>query len=99
MLNKEEIERRYSIISEFCKKYRKELTEYGGKITNEFGFSDSQSYIDFMNEKSEDVFVGNYLVNLFNDTAIQEYEDVLNGKRSLKDLFDEKWKSLLCLKN
>lgn len=91
MLNKEEMERRYSIISEFCKKYRKELTEYGGKAANEFGISDSQSYIDFMNEMSEDVFVGNYLVNLSNDTVIQGYEDVLNGKRSIEDLLDGKW--------
>lgn len=99
MLNKEELERRYSIISEFCKKYCKELTEYGGKLANEFELSDSQSYIDFMNEKSEDIFVGNYLVSLFNGTAIQEYEDVLNEKRSIEDLFDEKLKSLLWLKN
>ena len=95
MLNKEEMERRYSIISEFCEKYRKELTEYGGKAANEFELSDSQSYIDFMNEMSEDVFVGNYLVGLFNDTAIQDYEDILNEKRSVEDLLDEKLKSLL----
>lgn len=91
MLNKEEMERRYSIISEFCKKYRKELTEYGGKTANVFEISDSQSYIDFMNQKSEDVFVGNYLVNLYNDAVIQGFEDVLNGEKSLKDLFDGKW--------
>ena len=95
MLNKEEIKRRYSIISEFCRKYRKELTEYGGKIADKFSFSDSQSYMDFMNELSEDTFVGNYLVNLFNDASIQEYEDVLNGKRSLEDLFNEGWRGLL----
>lgn len=99
MISKEEMERRYSIISEFCEEYRKELTEYGGKIANEFGLSDSRSYMDFMYEIDEDVFVGNYLVNLFNDTAIQEYEDVLNGKRSVEDLFDEKWKGLFWLKN
>lgn len=79
MYSKTEIDERFEIIKEYCKKFRKELTIYGAVLAEKNWMCSAHNYIEFMNSLSSEVFLGNYLTALFNITAIPMINDILEN--------------------
>lgn len=86
MFTYEDIKSNYETIKEMCKKYRKELTVYGGVLGEHTGLLDCSEYVKFMNELSFEEFVGNFLTGLLNEDVISIYRDVLDGETAFEDL-------------
>lgn len=76
---RKDLERNYDIIESFCIKYRRELTAFGAFAAEDGGLMDHKEYIDFMDNLGINSFVGNYLMMLMQDEAIDLYKKVLDG--------------------
>ena len=80
MFTYEDIKTNYETIKEFCKAYRAELTVYAGVFCEEFGGCTYSDYVKFMNELSDEEFVGNYLNGLLTDTPVTDFRPILDGE-------------------
>lgn len=85
MISYEEMKANHEIIKEMCKKYRKELTVIGGIIGEYYDLITCHEYIKFMNELSDDKFVGNYLQTIIIPEGIERYKRVLNEENSIDE--------------
>ena len=85
MFTYENMKSNYETIKEFCHSYRVELTVYAGIIVEQLGGCTYSDYVKFMNELSDEEFVGNYLNGLLADTPVDDYRPILDGKMT----FDE----------
>lgn len=89
MMNLKTMKEEHEIIKEFCIKFRTELTIAAGIFGEFMGLVNCDDYVEFMNDLSNDEFVGNYLVALFNDTTETWYRPVLNGEKTFEDFLAE----------
>lgn len=94
MFTYEEAKKRYSIIKEFCIKYRTELTYLGAVLAVEHGvFASEKDYIEYVQELSNHEFAGSMLTALQLDCVLESYKRVLNGEMTfeqyVKDIYTE----------
>lgn len=83
-----DMESNYETIREFCAKYRKEITIYGG-VLGEFNESvNCDEYIEFMNSLSFDVFVGSYLGGLLTNLCDVWCKPILKGDKTFEDMVE-----------
>ena len=82
MYTYEDMKQNYEIIKEFCKNYRKELTVYAGVLTEQYGGCTYSDYVKFVNELSEEEFLGNYLSGLLTDEPVNEFKQIINGEQT-----------------
>ena len=80
MLTYEGMKSNYEIIKGLCRSYRTELTVYAGILAEQFEGCTYSDYVKFMNELSDEEFVGNYLNGLLTDTPVDDYRPILDGK-------------------
>ena len=85
----------YEVIRKVCEKYRNEITAFGAAYGLEFGvFNECNDYISFMNELTFDEFVGNQMVGLLDEGAINIYKCIIHGDLTfdeyVKNTFGEK---------
>ena len=85
----------HEIIRKVCEKYRNEITAFGAAYGFKFGlFDECNDYISFMNELTFDEFVGNQMVGLLDENAINIYKSMISGELAfdeyVKNTFGEK---------
>ena len=85
----------YEVIRKVCEKYRNEITAFGAAYGFEWGlFDDCNDYMSFMNELTFDEFVGNQMVGLLDECAINTYKCMISGELTfgtyVKNTFGEK---------
>lgn len=87
MLNRKDLEANYEVISQVCKRYRKELTIYQGAIIDKHSYLgvDVNGYIEFMNTLSLDIFIGNMLSDLLNPVSIDVYKQLLTNELTFEE--------------
>jgi hypothetical protein len=85
MISKSEIEGRFEVVKEYCAKYRKELTVFGGVMFEEEGMMSCKDYIEFMNQLTFQEFVGNYCNSLLDDEIFSNVKLLNNGEVSFDD--------------
>jgi hypothetical protein len=83
------IRKSHEIIKEFCMKNRAEITNYQSKLAEKQGFATYSDYTKFMNELSDDEFIGNMLTGLFNEYALEYYRKVNKGKMTIEEFITE----------
>lgn len=87
-MNYETLKERHNIIKEFCKKYRKELTDLSAMLFTELDLGQKEEYIKFESTLSEDEFVGERLTMLCFDEAIDMIAEVLAGEMSFEEFVE-----------
>jgi thiaminase len=85
MISKSVIEERFYVVKEYCAKYRKELTVFGGVISEKTGAISCKDYVEFMNQLTFQEFSANYCTCLLNDVAFNNVKKLNNGEM----LFDD----------
>lgn len=87
--NYEQLLENEKIIREICRLYRKELTDFSGRICEQAGVCSKEEYINFMNELCFDEFVGNQLSGVANEMLIDDYKDVLDGDITIEEILKD----------
>lgn len=82
MYTYKDMKQNYEIIKEFCHFYREELTVYAGVLAEQWGGTTYSEYVNFMNELSEEEFLGNYLCGLLTDEPKNEFKKILDGEQT-----------------
>lgn len=91
----EEAKRRFSIVKEFCIKYRTELTYLGAVVSTRNGsFANEDEYIKYVQELTDDELAGSMAHVIQLDYMLDLYEKVLNGELTFeqyirKDVYTE----------
>ena len=88
MLNYNEMKGNYETIKTFCKKYRTELIKFRGTLAESFELSTYDDYTKFVNELTEEEFVGESLTALMNGCS-DIYRRILDGEITLDDFIKE----------
>ena len=78
MFTYEDMKSNYETIKEFCHLYRTELTVFAGVLCEQLGGLTYSDYVKFMNELSDEEFVGNYLNGLLSDIPVDDYRLLVN---------------------
>lgn len=89
MITYEEMRSNYEIIKEMCKKYRKEMTVFGGTLLEQNEISTCSEYVKFMNELTFDEFVGNFFVTLLDESGTDIYKSILDGETMFDDFVED----------
>lgn len=80
-----EAKRRFSIVKEFCVKYRANLTYLGAVESTQIGaFVSEDEYIKYVQELTDDAFAGSMLHVIQLDYALGLYEKVLNNEMTFE---------------
>ena len=82
MYTYKDMKQNYEIIKDFCIFYRKELTVYAGVLLEQYGGCAYSDYVKFVNELSEEEFLGNYLSGLLTDEPVNEFKQIVNGEQT-----------------
>lgn len=90
MLTYEDMKTNYETIKEFCKAYRAELTVYAGVFCEEFGGCTYSDYVKFVNELSDEEFVGNYLNGLLTDVPMNDFRPILDGEKTFGEYIEQR---------
>ncbi len=88
MLSRNDLEANYEVISQACKRYRKELTIYQAAIIDEIDV-DANDYIEFMNALSLDIFIGNMLCGLLNPVSMDIYKQLLTNELTFEEFVEQ----------
>lgn len=88
MMNYTEMKSNYEVIKSFCAQNRYGLTVTAGVLAESNYLADRHEFMQFMDDLTMNEFVGNYLTALFNDTAIESYRQVNNGKLGFLDFVE-----------
>ena len=91
MFNRKDLEANYEVISQVCKRYRKELTIYQAAIIDKFPCLDVDvnGYIEFMNTLSLDIFIGNMLCGLLNPVSMDIYKQLLTNELTFEEFVEK----------
>ena len=92
MLSRNDLEANYEVISQACKRYRKELTIYQAAIIDKYSWIDVDvnNFIEFMNALSLDIFIGNMLCGLLDPVSIDIYKQLLTNKLTFEEFVEKK---------
>lgn len=82
MYTYKDMKQNYEIIKEFCHFYREELTVYAGVLAEQLGGTTYSEYVNFVNELSEEEFLGNNLCGLLTDEPKNEFKKILDGEQT-----------------
>ena len=85
MMNYTEMKSNHEVIKSFCAQNRYGLTVTAGILAESNYLADRHEFMQFMDDLTMSEFVGNYLTALLNDTAIEFYRQVHNGKLGFLD--------------
>lgn len=88
MLSRNDLEANYKVISQVCKRYRKELTIYQAAIIDGIDV-DANDYIEFMNALSLDIFIGNMLCGLLNPVSMDIYKQLLTNELTFEEFVEQ----------
>ena len=88
MMNYTEMKSNYEVIKSFCAQNRYGLTVTAGILAESNYLADRHEFMQFMDDLTMNEFVGNYLTALFNDTVIEFYRQVNNGKLGFLDFVE-----------
>lgn len=91
MLNRNDFEANYEVISQTCKRYRKELTIYQAAIIDDYPWLevDVNVFIEFMNTLSLDIFIGNMLCGLLIPASIDIYKKLLTNELTFEEFVEK----------
>ena len=89
MFTYEDIKTNYETIKEFCHSYRTELTVFAGVLCEKLGGVTYSDYVKFMNELSDEEFVGNYLTGLLTDAPVEDFRPILNGEKTFGEYVED----------
>lgn len=89
LYNLKTMKEEHEIIKEFCIKFRTELTIAAGIIGEIIELVNYDDYVEFMNDLSDDEFVGNYLTALLNGISVTWYRPILDGEKMFEDFLAE----------
>ena len=88
MMNYTEMKSNHEVIKSFCAQNRYGLTVTAGILAESNYLADRHEFMQFMDDLTMNEFVGNCLTALFNDTVIELYRQVNNGKLGFLDFVE-----------
>lgn len=88
MMNYTEMKSNHEVIKSFCAQNRYGLTVTAGILAESNYLADRHEFMQFMDDLTMSEFVGNYLTALLNDTVIEFYRQVNNGKLGFLDFVE-----------
>ena len=89
MLTYEGMKSNYEIIKGLCRSYRTELTVYAGILGEQFGCCTYSDYVKFMNELSDEEFVGSYLNGLLTDVPVNDFRPILDEEKTFGEYIEQ----------
>ena len=89
MLTYEGMKSNYKIIKGLCRSYRTELTVYAGILSEQFGGCTYSDYVKFMNELSDEEFVGSYLNGLLTDVPVNDFRPILDEEKTFGEYIEQ----------
>lgn len=94
MTNLQTLNERYELLSKFTKMYRKEITDFQGKLADISGECSKEDYMNFMDGLSDDAFTGNMMQSIVTGHYYDDIQRLVDGEIAFQDYVDMLTKGL-----